>query len=151
MVFVAVVVQFWTLDSNVQMLSGFSHVWLFVTLWTVALQAPLSTGFSRQEYWRRFHFLLQLCPSVQFSHSGVSDSLPSHGLQHTRLPCPSPTPRVYSCPLSKDIQPLPSNHLILCGPLLLSPSIPCWEQCKSFQMSQFFIPGGQSFGVSVSA
>ena len=32
-------------------LSCFSHVWLFVTLWTVAHQAPLSMGFSRQEYW----------------------------------------------------------------------------------------------------
>ena len=29
----------------------FSHVWLFVTLWTVAHQAPLFIGFSRQEYW----------------------------------------------------------------------------------------------------
>ena len=33
------------------MLSRFSHVRLFVTLWTVACQAPLSMGFSRQEYW----------------------------------------------------------------------------------------------------
>ena len=33
------------------MLSHFSHVWLFVILWTVASQAPLFTGFSRQEYW----------------------------------------------------------------------------------------------------
>ena len=33
------------------MLSCFSHVWLFVTPWTVASQAPLSMGFSRQEYW----------------------------------------------------------------------------------------------------
>ena len=32
-------------------LSCFSHVWLFATLWTVACQAPLSMGFSRQEYW----------------------------------------------------------------------------------------------------
>ena len=32
-------------------LSHFSHVWLFATLWSVALQAPLSMGFSRQEYW----------------------------------------------------------------------------------------------------
>ena len=41
--------------------------------------------------------------SVQFSPSVVSDSLRPHGLQHTRLPCPSPTPRVYSnsCPLSR--------------------------------------------------
>ena len=30
-----------------------SHVWLFVTPWTAAYQAPLSMGFSRQEYWRR--------------------------------------------------------------------------------------------------
>ena len=38
--------------------------------------------------------------SVQFSHSVVSDPLPSHGLQHTKLPCPSPTPGAYSnsCP-----------------------------------------------------
>ena len=33
------------------MLSHFSHVWLFVTLWTVARQALLSMGFSRQIYW----------------------------------------------------------------------------------------------------
>ena len=33
------------------MLSHFSHVQLFVTLWTAAYQAPLSMGFSRQEYW----------------------------------------------------------------------------------------------------
>ena len=32
-------------------LSHFSHVWVFVTLWTVAHQAPLSIGFSSQEYW----------------------------------------------------------------------------------------------------
>ena len=32
-------------------LSCFSHVWLFVTLWTVTQQAPLSMGFSMQEYW----------------------------------------------------------------------------------------------------
>ena len=34
------------------MLSHFSHVQLFATLWTVACQAPLPMGFSRQEYWR---------------------------------------------------------------------------------------------------
>ena len=39
--------------------------------------------------------------SVQFSHSVMSDSLQPHGLQHARLPCPSPTPEAYSnsCPL----------------------------------------------------
>ena len=37
--------------SHACMLIRFSHVWLFVTLWTVARQAPLPVGFSRQEYW----------------------------------------------------------------------------------------------------
>ena len=39
----------------------------------------------------------------QFSHTVVSNSLQPHGLQHTRLPCPSPTPRAYSdsCPSSR--------------------------------------------------
>ena len=41
--------------------------------------------------------------SVQFSHSVLSDSWRSHGLQHARPPCPLPTPGVYSdsCPLSQ--------------------------------------------------
>ena len=38
------------------MLSCFSHVWLFETLWTIALQAPPSMGLSRQEYWSRLPF-----------------------------------------------------------------------------------------------
>ena len=38
---------------NACMLSRFSHVWLFATLWTIAPQALLSIGFSRQEYWSR--------------------------------------------------------------------------------------------------
>ena len=37
-------------------LSGFSCVWLFVTLWTVACLTPLSMGFSRQEYWLELPF-----------------------------------------------------------------------------------------------
>ena len=56
--------------------------------------------------------------SVQFSCSVRSNSLRPHGLQHTRSPCPSPTPRIYSnsCPLSL------SKGDVLCHPLLL-PSI----------------------------
>ena len=38
------------------MLSHFSHVWFFATQWTIAHQAPLSMGFSRQEYWSRLPF-----------------------------------------------------------------------------------------------
>ena len=55
------------------------------------------------------------CLSVQLSHSVVSDSLRPHRLQHAKLPCTSPTPRVCS-------NSCPSNHLILCRSLLL-PSI----------------------------
>ena len=67
-----------------------------------------------------------MCLSVwdivsQFSHSVMSDSLWPHGLQHSRPPCPSPTPRVY--PLMSIELVMPSNHLILCHPLLLLPSI----------------------------
>ena len=40
-------------------LSSFSHDQLFATLWTVARQAPLSMGFSKQEYWGGGHFHLQ--------------------------------------------------------------------------------------------
>ena len=43
------------------MLRSFSHVSLFVTLWTVACQAPLSMGFSRQEYWSGLPFPPQGC------------------------------------------------------------------------------------------
>ena len=59
--------------------------------------------------------------SVQFSRSFMSDSLQPHGLQHARLSCPSPTPGVYSNLSIESV--MPSNHLILCRPLLLLPSI----------------------------
>ena len=45
-----------SLGDGVYVLSRFSHVLLFVTLWTVARQAPLSMGFSRQEYWNGLPF-----------------------------------------------------------------------------------------------
>ena len=57
-----------------------------------------------------------------FSHSVMSNSFWPHGLQHARLPCPSPSPGVYSdsCPLSPRCR---LNHLILCSPLLILPSV----------------------------
>ena len=59
---------------------------------------------------------------VQCSPSVMSHSLRPHGLQHARLPCPSPTPGDYSN--SRPIElVMPYNHLILCHPLLLPPSI----------------------------
>ena len=57
--------------------------------------------------------------SVQFRGSVMSDFLWPPGLQHARLPCPSPTPR--ACVSIESV--MPSNHLILCRPLLLLPSV----------------------------
>ena len=60
--------------------------------------------------------------SVQFSHSVMSNSLQPHGLQHTRLPCPSPTPRVYlnSCPLSQWCHPIISSSVFIPPSVFLS-------------------------------
>ena len=64
---------------------------------------------------------MDMFSSVHFSCSVMSDFLQPHGLQQARLPCPSPSPGVCSnsCALSRM---MPSNHLILCYPLLLPPS-----------------------------
>ena len=51
----------------------------------------------------------------------MSDSLQPHGPQHTRPPCPLPTPRDYQTQVHESVMPF--NHLILCHPLLLRPSI----------------------------
>ena len=86
--------------------------------------------------------------SVQFSRSVVSDSLRPHESQHTRLPCPSPTPGVHSDshPSSQWCHPAISSSVI---PFSSCPqSLPVSE---SFPMSQLFAWGGQSAGVSALA
>ena len=60
--------------------------------------------------------------SVQFRCSGVSDSLRPHGPQHARCPCPSPTPKSLLKLMSIE-SVMRSNHLILCHPSLLPPSV----------------------------
>ena len=153
-------------------------------------QAPLSMGFSRQEYWSGFacsppgdlpdpriepaslkspalsdgffttcttvEGSLSLCmcvcmyvcvSSVQFSCSLVCDSLRPHEPQHTRPPCPSPTPRVHTnpCPLSRWCHPTISSSVV---PFSSCPQ--SFPASGSFQMSQLFASGGQSIGVSAS-
>ena len=85
--------------------------------------------------------------SVQISCSVVSNSLRLHGLQHTRLPCPTPTPRVYSnsCPLSQWCHPA-----ILSSVVPFSSHLQSFSASGSFQMSQFFASGGQRIGASAS-
>ena len=86
--------------------------------------------------------------SFQFNNSVMSDSLQPHGLQHTRLPCPSPTPGACSnsCPLSWWYHPT-----ILSSVVPFSSQLQSFPASGSFQMSQFFTSGGQSIGVSASA
>ena len=86
--------------------------------------------------------------SVQFSHSIVSDSLWLHGLQHARLPCPSPTPGACSnsCPLNQWCRPTISSSVVPFSSCLQS-----FPASGSFPVSQFFASGGQSIGASASA
>ena len=85
--------------------------------------------------------------SVQFSGSVVYDSLRPHGLQHTRLPYPLPTPGAYSnsCPPSQWCHPAISSSVIP-----FSSHLQSFPTSGSFPMSQFFPSGGQSIGVSAS-
>ena len=82
-----------------------------------------------------------------FSRSVLSGSLQPHGLQHTRLLCPSLSPR--ACSNSSIESVMPSNHLILCHPLRLLPSI--FPSIRIFPLGQLFKSGCQSIGASASA
>ena len=66
--------SFWGQPAGI--LSGFSHVRLFETLWTIATQAPLSKGFSRKEYWGGFP-----CPPP--------GNLPNSGIEPASSVCPA--------------------------------------------------------------
>ena len=86
--------------------------------------------------------------SVQFSRSVVSDSLQPHESQHTRPPCPSPTPGIHSnsCLLSQWCHPVISSSVIPFSSFAQSP-----PASESSPKSQLFAWGDQSTGVSASA
>ena len=94
-----------------------------------------------QSYYIIIDKVLNVISSVQFICSVMSDSLQPHGLQHTRLPCPSLTPG--DCSDS-------------CHPTISSSVVPFFSCLQSFPasgsflMSQFFSSGGQSTGASAS-
>ena len=135
-----------------------SHIWLFATPWTAACQAPLSSPVSQR--FLKFMSIellmlsnhLILCHPISFLHillsscSVMSDSLQPHGLQHTRLACPSPSPGACSnsCPLSQWCPPAISSSVIPFSCLQTSPA------SGSFLMSQLFTSGSQSIGASPS-
>ena len=131
------------------LLSHFSCVQLCMTPQTAAHQAPPSLGFSRQEHWSGLLFPSPMHgrEKWKWSHSVVSNSLRPHGLQHTRLPCSSPSPRACSnsCPSSRWCHPTISSSVVpFSSPLQSFPT------SGSFQMSQLFTSGGQSIWVSAS-
>ena len=100
-----------------------------------------------KEVWgRNLILIIFWCLVSQFSGSVVSDSLWPHGLQHARLPCPSPTPGAYSnsCPSSRWCHPTISFSVV--------PFFHLWSfpASGSFPVSQFFSSGGHSIGVSAS-
>ena len=98
---------------------------------------------------RRMYFL-PLFSSVQFqiSCSVMSDSLQPHRLQHTRLPCSSPTPRVCSnsCPSNRWCHPAVSSSVVPFPSCLQS-----FPASGSFPVGQVFASDGQSIGISASA
>ena len=131
----------------------------FLTYDYIAIYFPFRTAFAESHrFWVIMFSLLFVSRNlltsflissiVQFDHSLVSNSLRSHGLQHARPPCPSPTPRVYSdsCPLSQWCHPT-----ILSSVAPFSSCLQSFPASGSFQMSQFFTSGGQSIGVSALA
>ena len=97
---------------------------------------------------RNLNFPIHQFSSVQFSCSVVSDYLRLHGLQHSRLPCPSPIPRASSnsCPSSQWCHLIISSSVILFSSCLQS-----FSASGSFLMNQFFLSGGQIIRVSSSA
>ena len=92
-------------------------------------------------------FLLPV-QSAQFSCSAMSDSLWPHGPQHTRPPCPSPTPRVCSnsCPLSQWCHPTTSSSVVPFSSCLQS-----FPASESFLVTRLYASGGQGIGDLASA
>ena len=86
--------------------------------------------------------------SVQFKGSVLSDSLQPHGLQHARLPCPSPTPRACS-----NSNPLSwwCHKTISSSVMPFSSCLQSFPTSESSPMSQFVASGSQSIGASASA
>ena len=103
--------------------------------------------------WKAYKILLNWAKiiyihySVQFSHSVMSNSLWPHGLQHTRPPCPSPTPGDYSTsyPSSQWCHPTISSSVVP-----FSSHLQSFPASGSFPMSQLFTSGGRRIGVSAS-
>ena len=121
---------------------------LIAALFTIARTWKQSRCPPTDECIRKLLSLYTIKYSVQFSHSVISDSLRPHEPQHTRPPCPSLTPGVYSnsCPSSQWCHPA-----ISCSVVPFSSCPQSLPESGPFPMSQLFSWGGQSIRVSASA
>ena len=118
----------------------------------------VAISFSRGSSWPRDQtqvsgiagrfFTVWVTSSIQLSRSVMSNFLRPHGLQHTRPPCPSPTPEACSnsCPSNQWCHPAISSSVVP-----FSSHLQSFPASGSFPMSQFFTSGAQSIGVSASA
>ena len=115
-------------------------------LFTIAKTWKQSKCLSRDEWIKKMWYIHTTEYSVSSSvQSVMSDSLRTHELQHTRPPCPSPTPGVYPNSLSR------WYHLTISSSVVSFSSCPqSFPTSGSFQMSQLFASGGQSIEVSAS-
>ena len=104
-------------------------------------------GFPVLHYLPEFAQIQSIESVSQFSRSVMSNPLQLHGLQHTRPPCPSPAPRVYSnsCPLSWWCDPIISSSVVPFSSRLRS-----FPASGSFLMSHLFASGGQKFRFNIS-
>ena len=126
---------------------------LFISSWTSFLVFRFCYSYIClvSAYWigGSLKFCFVFISSVQFSRSVMSNSLQSHGLQHTMVTSLSITNSRSLLKLLIIESVMPSNHLNLCQPL---PScLQSFPASWSFLVRQFFSSGGQSFGVSASA
>ena len=121
-----------------------TNIWRFKVIHKCKIHSSMQNRFLT--YKRSLMWFLQ--HQVQFSRLVMSNSLRPHGLQHARLPCPSPTPEACS-------NSYPSSQW--CHPTISSSVIPFSSCLRSFPatgyflMSQFFPLSGQSIGASASA
>ena len=116
---------------------------------SLTIQRCLASAKETCMIWLSFTYLFFCCPHANLV-SSMAQSCPTlrpHGLQHGRLPCPSPTPGVYSSsgPSSRWCHPNISSSVT---PFSCLQSFPA---SGSFPMSQFFTLSGQSIGASASA
>ena len=119
-----------------------SHVWLFVTLWAIALRAPLSLGFSQQEYWSALPF-----PSPE--------DLGNPGIGHLSPMSPTPAGKFFTTKPSGKINCLLHNLLIfVCMNVSLYISICLFTLDQKFPknsaLCSFTQPRKQFFGLSMS-